>query len=76
VALAGARQELDCCPSGGPGLKSRVLRKWKVLRPDKRAAVALYGLTAGADLANNAVGPAALTVIQPRTVGVTARFEF
>ena len=43
---------------------------------DKRGAVALYGSVAGADLANGTVGPAALTVIQPRTVGVTARFEF
>lgn len=43
---------------------------------DKRAAVALYGITAGADLATGTVGPAPLTVIQPRTVGVTARFEF
>jgi iron complex outermembrane receptor protein len=43
---------------------------------DKRGAVALYGAVAGADLANGTVGPAALTVIQPRTVGVTARFEF
>jgi outer membrane receptor protein involved in Fe transport len=43
---------------------------------DKRGAVALYGKVAGADLATGTVGPAALTVIQPRTVGVTARFEF
>ena len=34
---------------------------------DKRGAVALYGAVAGADLANGTVGPAALTVIQPRT---------
>jgi iron complex outermembrane receptor protein len=43
---------------------------------DKRGAVALYGSVAGADLANGTVGPAALTVIQPRTLGITARFEF
>ena len=43
---------------------------------DKRGAVALYGAVAGADLATGTVGPAALTVIQPRTVGVTARVEF
>jgi outer membrane receptor protein involved in Fe transport len=43
---------------------------------DKRGAVALYGSVVGADLATGAVGPAALTVIQPRTVGVTARYEF
>ena len=43
---------------------------------DKRGAVALYGSVAGADLATGSVGPAALTVIQPRTVGVTARYEF
>jgi len=43
---------------------------------DKRGAVALYGSVVGADLASGAVGPAALTVIQPRTVGVTARYEF
>jgi iron complex outermembrane recepter protein len=43
---------------------------------DKRAAVALFGLEAGGDLVNGTAGPAALTVIQPRTVGVTARFEF
>jgi outer membrane receptor protein involved in Fe transport len=43
---------------------------------DKRGAVALYGSVAGADLATGTVGPAALTVIQPRTLGVTARYEF
>lgn len=43
---------------------------------DKRGAVALYGAVAGADLATGTVGPAALTVIQPRTVGVSARYEF
>jgi iron complex outermembrane recepter protein len=43
---------------------------------DKRAAVALFGLEAGGDLATGTAGPAALTVIQPRTAGLTARFEF
>jgi len=43
---------------------------------DKRGAVAMYGAVAGANLATGTVGPAALTVIQPRTVGVTARYEF
>ena len=43
---------------------------------DKRGAVALYGAVVGADLATGTVGPGALTVIQPRTIGITARCEF
>jgi outer membrane receptor protein involved in Fe transport len=61
---------------GGINLNRVTLTAYLRNVTDKRGAVALYGAVAGADLANGTVGPAALTVIQPRTVGVTARFEF
>lgn len=41
-----------------------------------RGAVALNGEFTGADLATGTVGPAGLTVIQPRTIGATVRYDF
>ena len=39
-------------------------------------AVALNGDVTGANLATGTVGPAELTVIQPRTIGATVRYNF
>lgn len=39
-------------------------------------AVALNGDVTGANLATGTVGPAELTVIQPRTIGATVRYDF
>lgn len=39
-------------------------------------AVALNGEFTGVDLATGTVGPAQLTVIQPRTIGATLRYDF
>lgn len=43
---------------------------------DARGAIALNGAQTGADLANNTISPAYLTVIQPRTFGLTAQYDF
>jgi iron complex outermembrane receptor protein len=43
---------------------------------DERGALALNATTAGADATTGTVGPAGLTVIQPRTFGATLRYEF
>lgn len=43
---------------------------------DTRGAVALNASEAGADLANNTISPAYLTVIQPRTFGIKVEYDF
>jgi iron complex outermembrane receptor protein len=43
---------------------------------DARGAIALNGGQTGADIANDTVSPAYLTVIQPRTFGLTVEYDF
>jgi len=61
---------------GGVGRGPVTLTVYARNLTDERGAVSLNASGTGADLVQGTVGPAELTVIQPRTFGVTARYEF